>query len=273
MRIRIVDGHLLIGDPRLPLRVFLFHYAGATALSMLPLARALPPGCAAVAFELDGRGELADTPPARGFDDAVKRLFPAFRSWVDRPAVVVGHGVGALLAHALVAELPDGQRHHLRDVVLSGARSPVTTARVATHPRAPFLTRTREELTAELRRHGGCPPELFDYPHMLDLAVTMLGQDLHLMDTYHEPAAVPPGGRTDYHVWSGRGDRSLSAAESERWRLSTPSPPQPREFAGGHVFLCQERPPAAALRELVAARIADITDIADVPPCPERGAA
>lgn len=270
MRIRVVDGHLLIGDPRLPLRVLFFHYAGATALSMLPLARALPPGCAAVAFELDGRGELTGTPPAHCFDDAVKRLFPTFRSWVDRPAVVVGHGAGALLAHALVAALPGGQHHHIRDVVLSGSRSPVTTARLATHPRAPFLTRTRGELAAELRRHDGCPPELFDYPHLLDLAVTMLGQDLHLMDTYHEPAAAPPGGRTDYHVWSGRDDLSLSAAEWERWRLSTPSPPQPRDFAGGQVFLCQERPPAAALRELVTARLADI---ADVPPCPQRGAA
>ncbi|MEU1662024.1 thioesterase domain-containing protein [Streptomyces sparsogenes] len=270
MRITTVDGHLLIGDPRLPLRVLLFHDAGATALSMLPLARALPAGCAAVAFELDGRGELADAPPVRCFDDAVKRLLPAFRSWGDRPAVVVGHGVGALLAHALVAALPPGQGHHIRDVVLAGSRSPATTARLASHPCAPFLTRTREELAAELRRDGGCPAELFDYPHLLDYAVTMLGRDLHLLDTYREPAALPPGGGTDYHVWSGRGDGSLSPAELERWRLSTPSPPKPRDFAGGHGFLCQERPPAAALHELVAGRLAEG---AGVPPRPQRGAA
>ncbi|MGO4754155.1 thioesterase II family protein, partial [Streptomyces sp. 2MCAF27] len=116
MRVRTVDGHLLIGDPRSPLRVLFFHYAGATALSMLPLARALPPGCAAVAFELDGRGELTDAPPVRSFDDAVKRLRPAFRSWLDRPAVVVGHGLGALLAHALVSARPGERRGHIRDV-------------------------------------------------------------------------------------------------------------------------------------------------------------
>lgn len=270
MRVRTVDGHLLIGDPRLPLRVLFFHYAGATALSMLPLARALPPGCAAVAFELDGRGELTDTPPVRSFDDAVKRLLPAFRSWVDRPAVVVGHGLGALLAHALVSALPGERRGHVRDVVLSGARSPATTARLAAHPRAPFLTRTREELVTELRRHGGCPAELFDYPHMLDVAVTMLGQDLHLLDTYREPPAMPAGGGTDYHVWFGRDDESLSPAELEQWRLSTPSSPQRRDFAGGHVFLCQERPPTVALRELVSGRLAAVNG---EPPSPRCGAA
>ncbi|MYU48369.1 hypothetical protein GTV15_20165 [Streptomyces sp. SID7803] len=71
------------------------------------------------------------------------RLRPDFESLVDRPTTVFGHSMGALLAHALVMAQPNERRSLLRDVVLSGSRSPATTSRIASHPQAPFTNRSR----------------------------------------------------------------------------------------------------------------------------------
>jgi surfactin synthase thioesterase subunit len=251
MTSRALSAHVMLGPADAPHRVLLLHYAGGSAASLLPLARALPDGCAVALLEANDREA-----PVNSFTEAVTRLTPDFESLVDRPTTVFGHSLGALLAHALVMGLPAERRSLLRDVVLSGSRSPATTSRIASHPQVPFTNRSRAELIRDLDRYGGCPPEVFVDPHMLNLAVTALGQDLQLVDTYRATTSVPadhaPETGAAYHVWYGADDEEASIHEARRWVADLPRPPRLRSFPGGHFYLL-EHPEAAgrALRHLV----------------------
>lgn len=248
---RLAGSHLVLERPGATQRVLLFHHAGGSAMSYLPLAQQLPPWCEPCLFELPGRGMRAAEPPAPDFLTTVERLLPDVDSVIDRPVVVIGHSLGAILAHSLVASLPPQRRALVRAVVVSAFASPADAARAASHPDAPFQVRSRDELLAELRDRGGCPPDVFDDPELRELAVTVLGHDLHLADTYvpPEPVAIDAG----YEVWFGRDDRHVMLEELRRWAAATARPPRLRDFRGGHFYLSQEPEPAEALGELVAA--------------------
>jgi surfactin synthase thioesterase subunit len=219
---------------------------------LLPLARAVPDACVVTLLELNDRAD-----PASCFAEATARLRPDFESLVDRPAIVFGHSMGALLAHALVAALPGDRWPLVTDVVLSGSRSPGTTAKIAGFPPAAFVSRSRDDLTHDLGRYGSCPAEVLDDPQLLDLAVTALGQDMHLIDTYVEPSG--PGEddrRTEYHVWFGTDDDEASAAEARVWAASTPRRPRLRAFPGRHFYLLEHPDAGLALRQLITRRLA-----------------
>ncbi|MEU5976533.1 alpha/beta fold hydrolase [Streptomyces sp. NPDC047315] len=251
MTTRPITGHVAWGAEDAPVRMVLLHYAGGSAASMLPLARNLPRTCHVVLPDLN---DPAD--PAHTFTAAVTRLLPRIAELLDRPTVVLGHSMGALMAHAVIEALPDDRRRHVTDVVLSGSRSPATTSSIATFPPAAFTTRTRAELAADMSRYGGCPPELFTDPQLLHLAVTKLGHDMQLIDTYRTPvgraAGAGPTGPA-YHVWYGHDDTEASEAEARRWAGALPRPPHLRGFPGGHFYLLEHAQAGQALHHLTTA--------------------
>lgn len=245
---RLVDSHLVVERPHATLRVLVIHHAGGSAMSYLPLAQGLPGSCEPCLFELPGRGMRAAETPAPNYRAAVADLTPQVAAAIDRPVLVVGHSLGAILAHGVVSALPPARRDLVRAVVVSGFASPTDTARAARHPAAPFVVRSRNDLLAELRDRGGCPPDVFADPDLLELTVTVLGHDLHLADTYlpSPPADLDAA----YHVWYGRDDRTLTEDELRRWAADTPHPPVLRAFRGGHFYLSQRPEPALALADL-----------------------
>lgn len=241
---KLNGSHVLVPRPDASVRLLVFHHAGGSAMSYLPLARALP--CETVLFELTGRGMRPDIAPPADFRAAVSDLLPAVASVIDRPTVVLGHSLGALLAHSLVGSLPADLQALVRTVVVSAFTSPVDQlGRVS-----PSLVRSRASLLEELRGRGGCPPEVFEDAELLERAVALLGHDLHLADTYVE--APPVSAEIDYHVWYGRQDAYLEVDELERWAESTPRPPAVRGFRGGHFYLDQNPEPVGLLRSLVS---------------------
>ncbi|PAZ12879.1 hypothetical protein CLM62_27450 [Streptomyces sp. SA15] len=251
MTARAMSRHLVLGSADALHRVVLLHYAGGSAASLLPLARHMPDTCGVVLLELNDPGD-----PAHTFTEAVTRLRPEFEELLDRPTVVFGHSMGALLAHALVEALPDHRRRLVSDVVLSGSRSPTTTSRLATFPPTAFTARSRTGLRDDMIRYGGCPPELFADTELLERAVTALGHDMQLIDTYSGP--VRRGGRhdaTEYHIWYGETDDEASADEAWLWADDVPRPPHRRGFPGGHFYLLEHTEAGQALRRLAVAGI------------------
>jgi surfactin synthase thioesterase subunit len=244
---KLADGYLILERPNATVRLIVVHHAGGSAMSYLPLARQLPESCEPCLIDLPGRGTQDALPPAADFRTAIDQTMPAMAALVDRPVIVVGHSLGALVAHSLVAALPASQRANVQTVVVSAFPSPQDTARVATHPDAP--ARSRDSMLGELRDRGGCPAEVFDDPEWLDGTIALLGKDLHLADTYRPPPAIVDAG---YHVWYGRDDRHLATEELAGWAAVTSRPLTTREFRGGHFYLTEGSRPALALADLIA---------------------
>ncbi|MEU6125563.1 thioesterase domain-containing protein [Streptomyces sp. NPDC047123] len=245
---------LRVGDPGAPVRLLAFHHAGGSAAAYLPFVQSLRPGHEALLFELPGRDEGEAGLRARDFEDAVRRLTADFRSAVDRPCVVFAHSMGALFAHRLVGELPADQRGLVRTVVVSAARSPRSAAGLATRPAAPFVARTRASVLADLRRFGGCPPEFFDEPQIVEHFVDVLGHDLHLADTYRTADGCFDG--VPFEVWHGTEDDTLTPDDLRGWSDCGPADVTVRGFPGGHFYLSEGRAAGLALQELLDAAAA-----------------
>ncbi|MEO6703806.1 MAG: alpha/beta fold hydrolase [Jatrophihabitantaceae bacterium] len=245
---KIADGYLALERPDARLRVLMFHHAGGSAMSYLPIARQLPDGCEPLLFELPGRGLRSSEPLVPDFTAAVAELLPKVIGVIDRPVLIFGHSLGAILAHSLVAGLPADQRALVRTVVVSAYSSPADAALRAPHPAKPFQVRTWDGLVAELRVRDGSPAELFDDPELLELTVNLLGHDLHLADTYRPPAPIEIN--AEYQVWRGREDPRPTTAQLAGWAEVSRPAPTFREFAGGHFYLLQSPQAGRALAEL-----------------------
>jgi surfactin synthase thioesterase subunit len=248
--LQLVGNHLTVPRPGAGLRLLVFHHAGGSATSFLPVAQALPE-VESCLFELAGRGMRAEEPPAADYRAAVAELRPEVTGLIDRPTLLLGHSLGALIAHSLIAGLPADRRALVRGMLVSSSQSPATAAADATHPPAPFVSRDREGLLAELHGRGGSPPELFEDDELVDYAVRLIGHDLHLADTYVAPPEPVEG--VPYRIWYGRDDPYLDRDEAERWAPALGLEPEIRAFRGGHFYLGQRPEPRAALQELVAA--------------------
>lgn len=245
------ESYLRVGEEDAPVRLLAFHHGGGSALSFLPLARKLPSTCEAFLFELSGRSGEADQRPAANFSAACARFAADAVELVDRPTIVVGHSLGALFAHHVACLLPAEQRELVHAVIVSASRPAVSIAETASMPDRPFVVRSEKSLLDDLRTFGGVQPELLDDPEFVEIAVALLGHDLHLADTY----TPLPGGPTalPHQVWYGTDDATLSPRERARWDESCATPPVHRGFPGGHFYLYERPEPEIALGELVAA--------------------
>ncbi|KOV67887.1 thioesterase II family protein [Streptomyces sp. MMG1121] len=218
------------------------------------MARGLPDVCETFVFELTGRAGDGGRAPAADYAEAFARFSVDATDVVDRPVVVIGHSLGALFAHNIASLLPGDQRELVHTVIVSASRSAVSTAATAPMPDRPFLARSRESLLADLHAFGGVQPEMLEDADFVDAAVTLMGHDLHLADTYTRPPSGPSP--VPHQVWYGRQDATLPEEERMRWDESCLAPAVHRGFSGGHFYLYERSEPGAALGELVTAAAA-----------------
>ncbi|MFJ8310472.1 MULTISPECIES: thioesterase II family protein [unclassified Streptomyces] len=242
------ETYIRTGNSGAPVRFLAFHHAGGSASSFLPVAQTLQESCESILFELAGREPGDEALRAGSFKEAVERLLPDVEALVDRPVVIVGHSLGALFAHAAVRALGPEKRALVHRVVLSSSRSAVATAHSAPLPPKPFMVRDREQLLAALHAFGGCPPEMFEDQEFVDYAVSLMGYDLHLADTFSDAGRAE---RIPMEVWYGTEDATLVENELRSWQDSSVDPIGFRGFPGGHFYVYERPEPVRALGELI----------------------
>ncbi|MEV0382609.1 alpha/beta fold hydrolase [Nonomuraea sp. NPDC050643] len=231
-------------------RLLMFHHAGGSSASYYRLASQMPLWCEPCLFELPGRGIRSGESYAPDYMTAAGSAVAAVASMADRPTVLFGHSLGALLAHTVARDVPGPARKMIRSVVFSACPSPGWVAGRARHPSGPFLLWPAEALDAELRRRGGCPEEVFEHADLLRYAHTVLGQDMHLVDTYRAPSGGLAG--SDHRLWLARDDLSLPPDTPQGWTGDLGFAPVTRWFEGGHFYLDTHRSEvAAALVDIV----------------------
>lgn len=212
------------------LRLFCFPFAGGGAQSFRSWLAQLPSSVELCAAQLPGREmRLRETP----FSDAralVRAMLPELMTQTDKPFVLYGHSMGALIAYETARLMQE--EHAVSPVRL------IVSGRVAPHfalARPPINKLPQDELIAGLKQLNGTPREILEDNDLISLIGPMLRADLAMHEEYvHEPG---PRLACDILAFGGLCDTEAGRAGLNAWQEMTAGPLTLRMLPGDHFFI------------------------------------
>lgn len=227
-------------NPAGAMRLFLFPFAGGNASTFLPWQELLGPRLELRVAQLPGRGVRLFDEPVAEMDELVARLTRAVANLADRPFLLFGHSVGALIAFEVARQLRRTGRPEPVSLWVSGAEGPQTRA-----ARRRLHDLETAELIEALREYNGTPPEMLDDREMMELVLPGLRADFALNERYTyrpEPPLDLP-----ISVLLGDADPYAAVDRAAGWARETSQPVQRHCYPGDHFFLYDHQQSIAAL--------------------------
>jgi acyl transferase domain-containing protein/surfactin synthase thioesterase subunit len=148
-------------NPSATVRLFCFHYAGGGAATFRPWADALDPAIELVAIDPPGRGSRVGEPPIENLDTFIGSVIAALAPYLDKPAALFGHCLGALLLFETARQLAARGPLPLAHVFVSGARPPHLLHREGAFERALLADLLRQPEFDPLRPGHEQPEPVF----------------------------------------------------------------------------------------------------------------
>jgi surfactin synthase thioesterase subunit len=198
------------GPADAPLRAFLLHYGGGSALSLAWFAHGAPRTCLTGLLELPGRGTRGGEPFAADYDAAVTDVLETICAFADRPMVLFGHSIGGNIIHSAACRMSPMHRDRLRAVVISAALAPADLSRAAGRQDEP--PDASAELLADVRLAGTYVPDRL------------------------------PTTPVDYHIWFGADDPELHRDHVVSWARHLRREPATAKFSGDHMYITDSMP-------------------------------
>ena len=240
---RWLAPNLLRTDARM--RLICLPHAGAGASAYRAWSQELPPDLQLCAVQLPGRENRLNERPADSTIRLVPELLGGIRPYLDRPFVMFGHSMGALVAFELTRELRRLGLPQPRHLFLSAHRAPHLPNLLQ-----PVHSLSRPDFVAELRRLEGTPDEVLTHEELMQIAEPILRADFKLCETYEYVSGQPLD--MPLSIFGGADDPNVQPDVLEPWREHTRASMRLRIFPGGHLYPQQQR------AELVAAILADL---------------
>lgn len=233
------------------LRLLCIPFAGGGTSVFRRWVKSLPAWVEPFAAILPGRELRFSEPLVTNVRVHTAELALALGEIADKPWVVFGHSVGALIGFELCRQLRAAGEPMPRLFIASGAHPPHVPDPHRLH------ALSDPELLADLRRFGGVDPSVLEDATLMKLFLPVIRADAAVSETYsHSPGPVLS---CPIAAYGGRADPLVPAELVGEWRQHTSATFRERLFDGGHFFF-QENQDAffSALRE-------DLASVADAP--------
>ncbi|SFA72067.1 medium-chain acyl-[acyl-carrier-protein] hydrolase [Amycolatopsis marina] len=185
------------------------------------------------AVQLPGREDRLTEKPVDRIDDLLAELVPAALPWLDRPFVVFGHCMGALISAELVLALRREHGVEPDAIVLSGAIP-------AWQDESTFdlSDLSDAELIRELRARGALQPRMLAEPALLTFMLPAARADSALCeDIRRRGRPSEPGLNCPLTLCAAQDDTRFSPEEMRGWSALTSGPVDLRVFEGDHTFM------------------------------------
>jgi medium-chain acyl-[acyl-carrier-protein] hydrolase len=217
-------------NPKASVRLFCFHYAGATALIYRTWPQKLPSSVEVVAIQLPGRAARRPQPLVSKLTDLVEPIAEALAPFLNEPFAFFGHSMGALISFEVARCLRRQGRALPWHMFVSGRSAPQLN-----REHAPLYNLPKDELLAKLQGLEGTPHEVLEHPELMDLMLPMLRADFSICDTYEYTEEAPLA--CPITAFGGLQDSDISRRKIEAWREQTSATFTLRMFSGNHFFI------------------------------------
>lgn len=212
------------------LRLFCFPYAGGSAAAFRKWSTAFPPAIEVCPVLLPGRearlGEAAFSSVALLLEAFVPALVPH----LDKPFVLFGHSMGALVAFELARKLKRESKPLPEHLFVSARAAPGFAL-----PQSPLSHLPDEDFIHALSRFNGSDQDALQHPELMKLMLPSLRADFALHEQYQYlegPALECP-----ITAFGGLQDTAVEAGGLNAWRAFTSGSFTRRMFPGNHFFI------------------------------------
>lgn len=236
------------GGPQPKVRLVCFPWCGGGASVYRRFASGLPEHIELLAVQLPGREDRFGEDRLLRMEQIIEHVIDEVISVFDRPLVLFGHSMGALVAYELALALKARTGREPDLLVLSGHGAPCKPAPVLNC----WHSAGEEEFIANIRNLGGTPPEILEDRQMMRALLPVLRSDYEVLETYkHQPTTSLS---CDLVVCAGNEDREVSPETMGWWQQYTTGSSSVQWFEGNHFYLhSQPRILTQSLQEWIAA--------------------
>jgi surfactin synthase thioesterase subunit len=226
--------------PKARIQLLCFHHAGGHSRSFARWPKLLPSSMEFVGIELprrEPRSILRETQQRwlprelLSADETVEDLLEAIGAFVDRPFVLFGHSMGAMLSYHLARRLSDAHGLEPRRVFVSAAAAPDAFGNPLRTRAAPL---TDAQLRSEVARMGGTPPALLARDSFAAPMLSRLRADLWTCATISRLPRTPL--RAPITAMYGSHDHVVSGDQMQRWHEYSGESFRMVEIEGDHFY-------------------------------------
>jgi medium-chain acyl-[acyl-carrier-protein] hydrolase len=210
--------------------MFCFPFAGGSAQNFRTWHEGLPPSVEVCAVQLPGRETRMRETPFSNVIPMVEAMIPAINPYLDRPFVLFGHSMGALIAFELARKLRRDHKMLPECLVVSGRGAPHVPI-----PRAPINNLPQPEFIEGLKQLNGTPKEVLENEVLMQLITPLLRADLAVHEDYVYAEEAPL--TCDILAFGGLHDSEVGRDGISAWRGHTEGEFLQRMVPGDHFFI------------------------------------
>lgn len=217
-------------NPQSSLRMFCFPFAGGGAQTFRTWHESLPTSVEVCIVQPPGRETRMREAPFSSVSPMVEAMAPAIAPYLDKPFVLFGHSMGAIIAFELARKLRRDHKALPECLIVS--------ARVAPHvpiPRPPIHSLPQAEFIDGLKALNGTPREVLEDEGLMDLITPLLRADLAVHEAYAHIAEAPL--KCDILAFGGLQDSEAGREAIASWRDHTEEKFLQRMVPGDHFFI------------------------------------
>lgn len=183
-----------------------------------------------VPLELAGRGDRLQEPFYNTFDEATDDLYHHLASCVDKPYILFGHCMGAVLCYELAVRLFHNGNHGPAHIIISGQAAPENR-----NGFAKLYKLSDEELIKSIQGFGADPHDKLSDKEVADFFLPILRADCKIFDDYclKQKIRLPYG----FTIISGKNDPFNSASTLLQWQEYTTKDIAILTAEGNHFYL------------------------------------
>jgi surfactin synthase thioesterase subunit len=228
-------------------RLICFHHAGGASAAFRPLTRALGPHIPVTAVNLPGRESRCREPRHRDVYACATQLADELSPHLDRPHVLLGHSMGAIIAYTIAQQRIAAFRRGPDALIVASYAAPHLPSDIAQIDSADDF-----QLAATLSQFGGLPAAVLARPDWLAALMPLVRNDLRICASHRDRGEPPLP--CPIHVFGGGADPVVTPAALAGWREHTCRPRPVTIVPGGHFLF---RDPHVGLVGAIAAIVAD----------------